>query len=106
MKCEGEKIYNEPGRCPVCGMFLAPIEEVNTSVKEEKCHAVLQQAIYIAADKICIYAHEMKVRKYTTNPEDVRYVGCSSLLLKKLISLQKKKKCHAALQQIISINII
>jgi Cu2+-exporting ATPase len=23
MKCEGEKIYNEPGRCPVCGMFLA-----------------------------------------------------------------------------------
>ncbi|WP_407534143.1 heavy metal translocating P-type ATPase [Elizabethkingia miricola] len=36
MKCEGEKIYNEPGRCPVCGMFLAPIEEVNTSVKEEK----------------------------------------------------------------------
>ncbi|WP_407498536.1 heavy metal translocating P-type ATPase [Elizabethkingia anophelis] len=36
MKCEGEKIYNEPGRCPVCGMFLAPIEEVNTPVKEEK----------------------------------------------------------------------
>jgi Cu2+-exporting ATPase len=36
MKCEGEKIYNEPGRCPVCGMFLAPIEEVNTPEKEEK----------------------------------------------------------------------
>ncbi|WP_260255517.1 heavy metal-binding domain-containing protein, partial [Elizabethkingia anophelis] len=36
MKCEGDKIYNEPGRCPVCGMFLAPIEEVNTPVKEEK----------------------------------------------------------------------
>ncbi|MCT3647660.1 heavy metal translocating P-type ATPase [Elizabethkingia anophelis] len=36
MKCEGEKIYNEPGRCPVCGMLLAPIEEVNTPVKEEK----------------------------------------------------------------------
>ena len=45
MKCEGEKIYNEPGRCPVCGMFLAPIEDVNTPVKEEKLHAVLQQAI-------------------------------------------------------------
>ncbi|MCL1669883.1 heavy metal translocating P-type ATPase [Elizabethkingia ursingii] len=36
MKCEGEKIYNEPGRCPVCGMFLAPIEEVNAPEKEEK----------------------------------------------------------------------
>ena len=41
MKCEGEKIYNEPGRCPVCGMFLAPIEEVNTPVKEEKFHVVV-----------------------------------------------------------------
>ena len=36
MKCEGEKIYNEPGRCPVCGMFLAPVEEVNTPEKREK----------------------------------------------------------------------
>lgn len=29
MFCEGEdKIYHEPGRCPVCGMFLRPIEKV------------------------------------------------------------------------------
>lgn len=25
MKCEGEKTYNAPGRCPVCGMNLAPV---------------------------------------------------------------------------------
>ncbi len=24
MHCEGDKVYNEPGRCPVCGMFLVP----------------------------------------------------------------------------------
>ncbi|UJF29630.1 copper-translocating P-type ATPase [Kaistella sp. 97-N-M2] len=28
MECEGEKVYFEPGkRCPVCNMFLVPIEE-------------------------------------------------------------------------------
>ncbi|WP_374444906.1 copper-translocating P-type ATPase [Epilithonimonas sp.] len=27
MKCEGDKLYFKPGRCPVCNMFLVPIEE-------------------------------------------------------------------------------
>jgi len=27
MECEGEKLYFQPGRCPVCNMFLIPIEE-------------------------------------------------------------------------------
>ena len=27
MECEGEKLYFKQGKCPVCGMFLAPIEE-------------------------------------------------------------------------------
>ncbi|MGZ5263535.1 MAG: heavy metal-binding domain-containing protein, partial [Kaistella sp.] len=28
MECEGEKVYFAPGkRCPVCNMFLVPIEE-------------------------------------------------------------------------------
>jgi len=26
MKCEGDKTYPEPGRCPVCGMHLKPTE--------------------------------------------------------------------------------
>ena len=26
MKCEGDKTYDEAGRCPVCGMFLAPVK--------------------------------------------------------------------------------
>jgi len=24
MQCEGDKTYNEPGDCPVCGMHLVP----------------------------------------------------------------------------------
>ena len=27
MKCEGEKTYDAPGRCPVCGMFLKPVKD-------------------------------------------------------------------------------
>jgi hypothetical protein len=25
MKCEGDKTYDAPGRCPVCGMYLQPV---------------------------------------------------------------------------------
>jgi len=28
MECEGEKLYFKQGKCPVCGMYLAPIEEL------------------------------------------------------------------------------
>ncbi len=26
MKCEGDKIYHQPGKCPKCGMDLEPIK--------------------------------------------------------------------------------
>ena len=35
MKCEGEKIYHQPGSCPVCGMFLAPIENAKNHTHNE-----------------------------------------------------------------------
>jgi len=28
MKCEGDKTYDAPGKCPVCGMNLIPINEL------------------------------------------------------------------------------
>ena len=27
MKCEGEKTYSKPGKCPVCGMKLKKVEK-------------------------------------------------------------------------------
>jgi hypothetical protein len=27
MKCEGDKVYDQPGRCPVCKMELAPVKK-------------------------------------------------------------------------------
>ena len=31
MKCEGDKVYAEPGQCPVCGMDLMPMRDVGES---------------------------------------------------------------------------
>lgn len=33
MKCEGDKTYDKPGRCPVCNMFLVPTSEKNIAGK-------------------------------------------------------------------------
>ncbi len=39
MFCEGEdKIYHEPGRCPVCHMYLQPIEKVQKKEAHEHHH--------------------------------------------------------------------
>lgn len=27
MRCEGDKVYDKPGRCPVCNMKLIPVED-------------------------------------------------------------------------------
>lgn len=37
MGCEGAKTYSEPGKCPVCGMKLVPVEEA--SAQEPGDHA-------------------------------------------------------------------
>lgn len=29
MKCEGDLVYEEPGRCPVCKMELKPVEDAS-----------------------------------------------------------------------------
>jgi Cu2+-exporting ATPase len=38
MKCEDEKVYDQPGECPVCNMHLVPIEG-QKSGKEHEQHA-------------------------------------------------------------------
>ena len=37
MHCEGEKIYDKPGSCPVCGMNLEKIPELNTARSTYTC---------------------------------------------------------------------
>ena len=37
MLCEGDKKYDKPGNCPVCGMHLVKEETVSRSVTEYTC---------------------------------------------------------------------
>ena len=43
MECEGEKLYFKQGKCPVCGMYLAPVEEreeIREKAKSTENHKV------------------------------------------------------------------
>ena len=35
MGCEGTKTYSKPGKCPVCGMKLVPVEEASARKQGE-----------------------------------------------------------------------
>lgn len=36
MGCEGAKTYAEPGKCPVCGMKLVPVEEATAHMQDDQ----------------------------------------------------------------------
>jgi heavy metal translocating P-type ATPase len=38
MKCEGEKVYDTPGVCPVCNMYLIPMNDSENSTVHETIH--------------------------------------------------------------------
>ncbi len=40
MKCEDEKIYDSPGRCPVCKMKLVPLPVITSPVPSKNIHAM------------------------------------------------------------------
>ncbi|WP_121354330.1 copper-transporting P-type ATPase [Flavisolibacter nicotianae] len=44
MHCEGDKTYDSPGKCPVCGMNLVPVQEVGNKKNENKQHDKHQTA--------------------------------------------------------------
>ena len=48
MECEGEKLYFKQGKCPVCGMYLAPIEE-REEIREKAKNTEIQK---VNLDKI------------------------------------------------------
>lgn len=46
MKCEGDKTYNKPGNCPVCGMHLKPVEEATGKTGQDH-HQAKQQVSHV-----------------------------------------------------------
>ena len=47
MQCEGDKVYFQPGNCPVCGMHLVSQKGIKTS-EEEKAYKKMTQKFWIA----------------------------------------------------------
>lgn len=39
MKCEGEKMYDKPGQCPVCNMDLQKVEGTHEHHEHDTAHA-------------------------------------------------------------------
>ena len=39
MKCEGEKMYDKPGQCPVCNMDLQKVEGTHEHHEHDTTHA-------------------------------------------------------------------
>ncbi len=49
MLCEGEKKYDEPGDCPVCGMHLVPEKaSIDADPAEEKAYTVMRRKFWIS----------------------------------------------------------
>ena len=44
MQCEGDKTYDKPGKCPVCGMDLQPVEK-KTAVPENKESSIKSDSV-------------------------------------------------------------
>ncbi len=47
MRCEGDKVYDKPGDCPVCGMHLIP-EKGNEPGEEENAYRNMAKKFWIA----------------------------------------------------------
>lgn len=48
MRCEGEKMYDEPGDCPVCGMDLVPEVSDDLEASEQAHYQQLKQKLWIS----------------------------------------------------------
>ncbi len=48
MRCEGDKMYDEPGDCPVCGMDLVPEVSDDLEASEQAHYQQLKQKLWIS----------------------------------------------------------
>src|SRR5690625_5723772 len=46
MQCEGDKTYDQPGDCPVCGMDLVPVQPELSA--EDKTYNTLRKKFWVA----------------------------------------------------------
>jgi Cu2+-exporting ATPase len=61
MKCEGEKVYDEPGSCPKCGMDLVPEKGAETCDEEKACKGMARKFWIAMALSIPVFVIGMSV---------------------------------------------
>jgi Cu2+-exporting ATPase len=82
MKCEGDKVYEQPGDCPVCNMHLVPVSKI-TSGKNHMPHDHLQsQDMYRNTDIGDRYYCTMLCEGDKTYPEPGDCPVCGMHLIK------------------------
>jgi len=85
MECEGEKLYFKQGKCPVCGMYLAPIEE-REEIREKAKSNIMAGNVFvdnILVDKVGTNVEESAI--ITTKSDAIPYVGRGGLKLEKAL---------------------
>lgn len=101
MKCEGEKIYRQPGDCPVCGMHLMPVDgsaehhHPNHEGHDHEVHAHVHAEDHVASSDSDKYYCPMRCEgdKMYSEPGDCPV--CGMHLVKEVASAPKKKTVYS-----------
>ena len=84
MHCEGEKTYDKPGNCPICGMDLVEQPSANTEEEDKTYKTLLQKfkiAIYFTLPVFLIAMSEMIHNNPLTNIMPWKYWNWVQLIL-------------------------
>lgn len=64
MHCEGDKTYDQPGRCPVCGMYLVPMENIENKHHHPDHRHSTEQAPTVVAQTKMEQQHESIIQEH------------------------------------------
>src|SRR5690625_6069951 len=82
MQCEGDKTYDQPGDCPVCGMDLVPVQPELSA--EDKTYNTLRKKFWVAlAFTLPIFIIAMsRSEEHTSELQSRGHLVCRLLLEK------------------------
>ena len=95
MECEGEKLYFKQGKCPVCGMYLAPIEE-REEIRAKAKNAETQK---VNLDKIGEFYCPMFCEGDKTYPKNTGCPVCGMDLVQIVVEGQEDNSTYIDLRK-------
>ena len=95
MECEGEKLYFKQGKCPICGMYLAPIEE-REEIREKAKNTENQK---VNLDKIGEFYCPMFCEGDKTYPKNTGCPVCGMDLVQIVVEGQEDNSTYIDLRK-------